>query len=67
MTIVKFQRGITIKLYRKEIRFLYSASHLVMLYISMTFHDNILTGFQIIERTRNNQCQISERNNYKNI
>ena len=75
MTIVKFQRGITTKLYRKKLRFLCSARrlmmlyirlwflcsarHLMMLYISMKFHENILNGFQVIERTRNDHCQIS--------
>ena len=49
MTTVKFQRGITTKLYRQELRFLCSAPRLMMLYISMKFHDNILNGFQVIE------------------
>ena len=40
MTIVKFQRGITTKLYRRTIRFLYFACRLMMLYISMKFHDS---------------------------
>ena len=35
MTIVKFQRGITTKLYRQELRFLCSAHRLMMLYISV--------------------------------
>ena len=39
----------------------------MMLYISMKFHDNILKGFQIIERTPNDHCQISKGNNYKTI
>ena len=49
MTIVKFQRGITTKLYRQKLRFLCSARHLMMLYISMMFHGNILKGFQVLE------------------
>ena len=54
MTIAKLQMGITTKLCRKELRFfLCSARRLMMLYISMTFHDNILNGFQVIEWTRN--------------
>ena len=52
MTIVKFQRGITTKLYRKELRFLCSALRLMMLYISMKFQDNILNGFQLREDTK---------------
>ena len=39
MTIVKFQRGITTKLYRQQLRFLCSACYLMTLYISMKFHD----------------------------
>ena len=35
MTIFKFQRGITTKGFRQELRFLCCARHLVMLYISM--------------------------------
>ena len=53
MTIVKFQRGLTTKLYRQKLWFLCSASRLMMLYISMKFHENILKGFQVIEQTLN--------------
>ena len=67
MTIVKFQREITTKLYRKELRFLCSACRLMMLYISMKFHDNILNGFQVIEWTRNNHSQIAKGNNSINV
>ena len=87
-TIVKFQSGITPKLYRQELRFLCSALRLMMLYISlelqsritpklygqvllflcsgcrrmmlyisMKFHENILKGFQIIERTQMHEGQ----------
>ena len=51
MTIVKFKRGITTKLYRQELHFLCSACRLMMLFISMKFHDNILNGFQVMEET----------------
>ena len=56
---------ITTKLYRQELRFLCSARRLMMLYISLKFHENIMKGFQVIERTRNEHCQISKGNNYK--
>ena len=36
---------------RQELRFLSSARRLMMLYISTKFHDNVLYGFQIIDRT----------------
>ena len=55
MTIVKFQRGITTKLYRKGLRFLCFAHHLMMLYTDMKFHEN-LKDFQVIEQTRNDHC-----------
>ena len=50
--IVEFQRGITPKMYRQELLFLCSACHLVMLCISMKFHENILNGFQVTEDTK---------------
>ena len=36
-----------------------------MLYISMKIRDTILNDFQVIERTRNYNCQISKGNNSK--
>ena len=51
-TIAEFQRGIAPKLYGHELRFLCSACRLMMLYISVKFHENILISFQVIERTR---------------
>ena len=36
-----------------------------MLYISMKLRDTILNDFQVIERTRNYNCQISKGNNSK--
>ena len=39
----------------------------MILYISMKFHENILKGFQGIERTRNDNCQISKGNSYQTI
>ena len=47
-------------MYRQELLFLSSARHLMMLYISMKFHENILKGFQSIERTQNYNCRISK-------
>ena len=67
MTIVKFQRKITTKLYKQELRFLCSAGRLMMLYISMKFHDSILSSFQVIERTQNYLALISKGNNSKNV
>ena len=44
--IVEFQRGITPKMYRQELWFLCSARRLMVLYISMKCHENILNGLQ---------------------
>ena len=65
ITIVEFQRRITSKMYRQEMKFLCSAPCLMMLYISTKFHENILNGIQVIERTQNCHCQISKGNNFK--
>ena len=65
MTIVKVQEGITIQLSSQELRFLCPAYRLMMLYISMKFHDSILNGFQVIERTRNYHSLISKGNDSK--
>ena len=67
MTIVKFQREITTKLYRHEIQFSCSARCLMMLYISMMIYDNILHGFQVIEQTQNYHSLISKGSNSKNV
>ena len=63
MTTVKFQTRITTNMYRQELRCLYSARRLMILYISMKFHNNILNGFQVIERTRNYHSLILKENN----
>ena len=39
----------------------------MMLYMSMKFHENILNGFQVLERTRIYHRQISKGNNSKTI
>ena len=39
----------------------------MMLYISIKFHENILEGFEIIEQTGNDSCQISKGNNSQNV
>ena len=67
MTIVKVQRVITPEMYRQELRFLWLAHCLSMLYVSMKFHENVLNRFQVIDRTRNDHCQISKGNNSKNV
>ena len=39
----------------------------MMLYVSIMFHENILKGFQVLERTQNDHCRISNGNNYKPV
>ena len=39
----------------------------MMFYISMKFHENILKGFQVIQQTHNDHCQILKGNNNKTI
>ena len=48
----KVQRGITLKIYIQELRFLHSARRLMLVNISMKFHEDILNGFQVTEPTR---------------
>ena len=66
MTTVKFQWRITTKLWTRVMVIVLRTSS-TMLYISMKFHENILNGFQVIEQTQNDHCQISKGNNYKTI
>ena len=54
-------------LYRQELQFLCSARCLMMLYISVKFHEKILKSFQVIEQTQNYHCPISKVNNSKNV
>ena len=42
ITIAEFQREITPKMYRQELRFLCCAHHLMMRYISIKFQENIV-------------------------
>ena len=64
-TTVKLQRRITPKINRQELH-LWAAHHLIKLYISVKFHENILKGFLLIQRQQNYNCQISKENNSKN-
>ena len=65
MSIVQIQRGINLKVYKQELWLLCCARRRVMLYISMKIHENILNGFQVIERTRIYHCRNSKGNNSK--
>ena len=49
----------------QELQILSSACPLMMLYISMKFHENVLNSFQVIEETKSDHCQITKGNNSK--
>ena len=52
MAIFNGQRAITPKVCNPELRFLRSARRLMVLNICVKFHENILNGFEVTERTR---------------
>ena len=56
--------GITHNMNRQEIWFVWSARRLMMLYISMKFHENILNSFQVIEPTRLRDGRTDSREKY---
>ena len=45
LPLTKFKRGITKKIYIRELRFLRSAHRLMLVNISMMFHEHILNVF----------------------
>ena len=47
----KVQRDVTQKVSTQELWFLYSACRLMLVNICMKFHEDILNGFKVIERT----------------
>ena len=54
--MAKVQRGITKRIYIQELWFLRSAHRLMLVNISMTFHDDILNGFQVTELQSGRHC-----------
>ena len=52
MKIVNTQRAITPKVGKPELWFLCSAFHLMMFNVCMKFHENMSSGFKVMERTR---------------
>ena len=54
--IAKVQKGITKKICIQELWFLRSAQRLMLVNISMTFHEDILNRFQIIELQSGRHC-----------
>ena len=50
--IVNIQRAITPKVGKSELRFMCSARRLMVFNVCVKFHENMSSGFQIMERTR---------------
>ena len=53
MKIVNKQRAITPKVGKSELRFMFFARRLMVFNICVKFHENMSSGFKIMERTRN--------------
>ena len=52
MAMFNVQRAITPKVGKPELRFMYSAGRLIVLYFCVKFRENISDGIRVIERTR---------------
>ena len=50
--IVNTQRAITQEVVKPELRFLCSARRLMVFNVCVKFHENISSGFKVMERTR---------------
>ena len=50
--IVNTQRAITPKVRKPELQFMCSVRHLKVFNVSMKFHENMSSGFKVMERTR---------------
>ena len=50
--IVNTQREITPKVGKPELQFMFSARRLMMFNVWVKFHENMLSSFKIMERTR---------------
>ena len=52
MTIFNIQRAITLKVGKQELRFMCYARRLMVFNISVKFHENMSSGFKVMEQTR---------------
>ena len=50
--IVSTQRAITPKVRKSELRFICSARRLIVFNVCVKFHENMSSGFKVMERTR---------------
>ena len=52
MAIYNIQRAITLKVGKQELQFTCSACHLMVFNICVMFHENMSSGFKVMERTQ---------------
>ena len=52
MKIVNTQRAITPKVGKTELWFMFSARRLLVFSVCVKFHENMSSGFKVMERTR---------------
>ena len=53
MKIVNIQkRAISLKVGKPELRFMFSARRLMVFNVCVKFHENMSSGFKVMERTR---------------
>ena len=52
MKTVNTQRAITQKVRKPELRFMFSARQLIMFNVCVKFHENMSSGFKVMERTQ---------------
>ena len=52
MAIFNIQRAITLKVGKQELWFMCSARHPMVFNICVKFHENMSSGFKVMERTR---------------
>ena len=50
MAIFNIQRAITLKVGKQELRFMCSARHLMAFNVCVKFHENMSSGFEVMER-----------------
>ena len=52
MAIFNIQRAITLKVGNQELRVMFSACRLMVFNICVKFHENMSSGFKVMQRTR---------------
>ena len=52
MAIFNSQRAITLKVGKQELQFMYSACYLMVFNICVKFHENMSSGFKVMQRTK---------------